>query len=139
MTQFDEIFHSAATQADLSWVFVYDDADRNLKVDGEITDYPCILRLFRESVLPLFDAQEGVQRSMSLYIAHTGFEADTSEQINENLEDIIRAFIVWREAMRRAGVEVSINGNPYPSWELADMDVYGYVFDLTVKYSICQS
>lgn len=138
MTQLDTIFDNACTAAGLSWLFVYDTPDRNIKIDGDVTQYPCVLRLFRETVRPLFDQLQRVERSMSLYIVHAGFTIDTSEQLNINLDEIMNAFIIWRESMRRAGVEVIINGAPFPTWEVTDMDEYGYTFDLTLRYSICQ-
>ena len=139
MNVIDTIFDRACQTANLTWNFVYDDANRSLKVDGEVMQYPCALRLFRESVLPLFDQQQRVERSMNMYIVHAGFDSDTSEKINENLDEIMSAFVVWRDAMRRSGVEVVINGRPFPAWELTDLDEYGYIFDLTLKYSLCLS
>lgn len=139
MTNFDNIFNDACNAAGLSWLFIYDNKDRNLNVDGEMTDVPCVLRWFREEVLPLFDQLQRVERTMLLYIVHVGFESTTSEDINENLEEVMNKFIVWREYMKRAGVEVTVNGRPFPQWEQTDYDEYGFVFNLTVKYSICQS
>lgn len=139
MNKFDTIFNAAAQAADINWIFSYDNADRNLKIDGEIFDYPCIIRMFREPVQPLFDSRENVERGLSLYIVHVGFEDATSEEINEHLDEIMAKFVLWREAMRRAGVEITINGRPFPAWELTDLDEYGYVYDLTAKYSTCQS
>jgi hypothetical protein len=138
MTKFDTIFNDSAIGAGLSWVFMYDNADRSIRIDSEVTDYPCILRSFRESTVPLFDAQQRWEKQLLLYIVHTGFASDTSEQLNENLEEIMLKFIQWRELMRRAGVEVTINSKPFPQWEQTDDEEYGYIFDLTCKYSICQ-
>lgn len=138
MTNFDTIFDNACNAAGLSWLFIYDNKDRNLKVDGEMTDVPCVLRWFREEVLPLFDQLQRVERTMLLYIVHVGFESTSSEDINENLEDVMNKFIAFRDYMKRAGVEVAINGRPFPQWEQTDYDEYGLVFNLTVKYSICQ-
>ena len=139
MTNFDTIFNAAAEAAGLSWVFVYENTDRTLKVDSEVRDYPCILRGFRETVQPLFNARQQWERTMNLYIIHAGFRNDTAEQINENLEEIMSAFIVWRESMRRSGVEVTLNSRPFPNWEQTNLDEYGYVFELTCKYTVCQS
>lgn len=137
MTKFDEIFDNATTTANIDWVFVYSNADRNISVDSKVYDYPCIFRAFRETVNPLFDNRQNVEREMMLYIVHVGFADETAEQLNENLQEIMDKFIIWREAMRRAGVEVTINGRPFPNWEQTDLDEYGYVFNLTVKYSLC--
>lgn len=139
MTNFDTIFDNACKQSGLSWLFVYDNKDRNIKINGELTDLPCVLRWFREETLPLFDQLQRVERTMLLYIVHVGFDSTTSEDINENLDSVMNQFIQWRNYMKRSGVEVTINGRPFPQWEQTDEDEYGLVFNLTVKYSICQS
>lgn len=139
MTNFDTIFDNACKHSGLSWLFVYDNKDRNIKIDGELTDLPCVLRWFREETLPLFDQLQRVERTMLLYIVHVGFDSTTSEDINENLESVMNQFTKWRNYMKRSGVEVTINGRPFPQWEQTDADEYGLVFNLTVKYSICQS
>lgn len=139
MTNFDTIFNAAAKAAGLSWVFVYENTDRTLKVDSEVRDYPCILRSFRETVQPLFNVRQQWERTMNLYIIHAGFRNDTAEEINEHLEEIMSAFVVWREYMRRDGIEVTISGRPFPNWEQTNLDEYGYVFDLTCKYTVCPS
>jgi hypothetical protein len=138
MTQFDTIFNQAACDAGFSWTFVYSNSDRSMKIDRTITDYPCILRAFREETLPLRDPLERWEKQLNLYIIHTGFESDTSEQLNMNLEEIMRSFLVWLDTMERNGVDVTINGRPFPNWAQTDLDEYGYVFDLTCRYSVCQ-
>jgi hypothetical protein len=139
MTTFDTIFEAAAKTAGLSWLFVFDNKDRNIKVDRAMETLPCILRSFNETLQPMFDPMQRVEREMSLYIIHVGFTKHTSEQLNINLEDIMTRFITFREAMRTAGVEVTITQKPFPNWEQTNYNEYGYVFNLRCKYSICQN
>jgi hypothetical protein len=138
MTKLDTIFDTCASASGFSWIFVYENADRNVKVDRDIDVYPCILRAFNEPTVPLFDAQSRMEKEMSLYIIHKGFTQQTAEEININLEEIMTKFVAFRELLRRAGVEVIMNGRPFPNWERTNGDEYGYVFNLTIRYSICQ-
>lgn len=137
MTKYDTIFNQAAITAGFSWNFVYDNADRSVQLDSTIECYPCILRSFQESVEPLFDEQQRVRRTMSLYIIHVGFTHVTAEEINVNIEDVLQKFIVFREHLRRSGVQVTFNGSPFPNWQRTDMDEYGLVINLTCVYSSC--
>ena len=139
MTNFDTIFDTAARAVSLDWVYVYNNADRNIRISREVEKYPVIFRAFSEPLLPLFDAQERVQRDMMLYFAHVGFSQCTAEEMAEHIETLMNQFIAFRELLRNAGVEVNLQGSPFPQWEQTNLDEYGLVFNLSVKYSICQT
>jgi hypothetical protein len=138
MTTFDTLFDAAAEAAKISWAYVYNNADRNIRIDREIQKYPCIFRAFSEPLLPLFDTQQRVQRDMLLYFAHVGFQHFTAEEKAEHIEGLMNQFITFRESLRSVGVEVNLIGSPFIQWEQTNLDEYGIVFNLSVKYSICQ-
>ena len=140
MTTFDTIFDAACVYAGLDWCYVTDNADRNLQVDAANEVYPRIWRTMVEPLTPLFDSLERVERQLSLYIVEIGFNGDlTKTELVERLEDIMNRFILWRTYMRNNGIEVVITGQPFPNWEQTPLDEYGYVINLTCRYTICQN
>jgi hypothetical protein len=138
MTDFDTKFNEAAEIAELSWVYVLSNQDRNTTIDSKQITYPCIFRSFSEPTKPLFDMLQRYERDMSLYIVAIGFQKATTEQISEDLEDIMARFVILREELRRRGIEIEFKETPFPNWEKTEIDEYGIVFNVTAKYTICQ-
>lgn len=136
MTALDTIFNNSAKAVGLAWFIVEDVPDRTQHASKQYK-FPCIWRNFNESITPLFDNGQRVEREMSLYFVQIGFSKLTKETINENIEDLMTKYIAFKDLMNRAGVELSFNGKPFPNWKQTNYDEYGLVINLTARYSLC--
>lgn len=137
MTTFDTYFDLAAKEADLSWCFVYDNSSRNIEIDRKLNKFPVIFRSFSEPLQPNFNKRNSFDREMSLYICEVGFDNATSEVLSSNLELIMSKFIIFRNFLRRKGIELTFTQKPFPNWMQTNYKEYGYVFNLTANYSTC--
>ena len=136
MTNFDTIFNQSAESAGLATFIVENMPDRATHAATQYK-FPCIWRNFNETFQPLFDNQQRYEREMSLYFVHIGFSKLSKETINVNIESLMAQFLVFKDKMNRAGVELLLNGKPFPNWKQTNYDEYGIVFNLTARYTIC--
>lgn len=137
MTQFDTIFSESAKSAVINWCIV-DSLTEQAQQTLKVKKYPCIWRnSTEEKTTPLFDNLDRVQKRMSLYFVELGFNKVTQESRNENMEALLERFLVFRDKMKRSGIEVELDGDPFPNWRQTNLEDYGIVFNITCKYKLC--
>ena len=136
MTQFDTIFDSCAKQSGLAWYLV-DKLPQSGVQGAKQYKYPCIWRDFYEPTKPLFNLTKQIEKTMNMYFVEIGFSKKTKEIINEDFENIMNRYIVFRDLMKRRGIDLQFISIPLPNAKATDFDDYGITFNLTATYSQC--
>lgn len=136
MNKFDTAFDKAAKAAGIDWAFALSIKDRNVRFNKKTT-YPCIWRTASEPTKPLFDAQDRMQKKLSLYFVHVGFSKITIERMNEHLDSLMEKFLLFRNSMRSDGYDVQFTQDPYPAWDATSYDEFGIIFNISVTYHQC--
>lgn len=136
MTAFDTIFKQSAESAGFGTYIFRSEPDRTTHAKY-MTKFPMAWRTINEPQTPLYDSFDRVQRDVSVYFVHVGFDRLTTEAVNEGLEDIITRFIEFRDLIQRAGIEVIQNNPAQPSFKTTNFDEFGFIINLTFKYALC--
>lgn len=138
MTVFDQIFNDCALQVGLSWYLVENNPDRSAQAQNNYK-FPCIWRNMNEPTQPLFDNFQRFEKELSLYFCEVGFTKLAKTTVNENTHNLMLKYIAFKDLMQRKGVELSFTSKPFPNWKQTNYDEYGIVFNLTAKYTVCQT